>query len=172
MGICLGNKIKLAAIAALFFNTCHGQNVGLPIYTQGNTIWKNDSDKAYFIILKGNKYCLQCFAELDEYLHDSLHTDNIYSLSLVDSSVFDRKKEAIEVKKLFRYLKAPLFEYDSSEGVSNVDAENKNTLFYKYKAEYTPALIYVYKNKISYLSYSDLFTKDGIKPMLGTKIPK
>lgn len=161
----MGYKMTLLLLV-LFAIGGQAQTPQLPIYTLGNKVWQKDTATEYFLVLKNNKSCARCFEEIDNYLHDSLHKDNIYCVCIVDSSVFARKMADIEARKLFRFLRATLFEYDLAVNESYGGTGNPNSLFHLYNVEITPSLLYIKNNEPHYYSYQDLYGREGYKAKL------
>ena len=163
MGIFLENKRLIIFLILLSYLPAKGQTFLTPVYNVNNLLWHFDSSQEYFIVVKNNKSCTKCFKELSSYLYDSLHQQNIYFLSRIDSSVFARKTTNRENLNLFDFIKESLFEYRNRFETPDADVIRKGSIFEHFNIEVTPALIQIKNNKYIYYSYKELFTNNGYK---------
>ena len=102
-----------------------------------------DSSSDYFIILKNNRSCFDCFLTVENYVHilsgDSI---NEWMMSMSDSSSLVRKRIVIESKNQFRKLSYYGVFYNKDFG-----------------DVYTPALILIKSGKKYSFDYKDLFNE-------------
>ncbi len=72
-------------------------------YSKQNNALEYSNDSVYFIIIKNNKSCLNCFQTLTEYLkiaqNNSLH--QLHAASYSDSISLSRKRNIYELTQLF-----------------------------------------------------------------------
>jgi hypothetical protein len=104
----------------------------------------------YFIVLKNNKNCMNCFSEINEMIHankDSLK-GRFVVIALIDSTTLERKKSFAENKRLMPDFDDYFFQYKNTK---------ENLLFDKLTTGYTPEIIVIQKAKLIQISYQDIF---------------
>ncbi len=143
-------------IVLLFFLESNAQSP-YHLYDINNNLVKLDTSD-YIIILMNNKNCITCFSELSKSI-ENFSDMKQYCIVSIDSSVLSRKKANIEVRRLMPNIHNVIFDYrDNIISYGYSDNMNKNSIFYKYKVDITPALIISKKSRHNYIPYRLLFT--------------
>jgi hypothetical protein len=121
-----------------------------PAYSKEN-ILQNFSDSVnYFIVLKNNKNCMNCFGEINEMIKEYKNSfkGRFIVISLIDSTTLDRKRNFAENKKLMPDFNDYFFQYKNGR---------ENFLFDNLTTGYTPELIIIKQGKFFRISYQELF---------------
>jgi hypothetical protein len=121
-----------------------------PAYSKEN-ILQNFSDSVnYFIVLKNNKNCMNCFGEINEMIKEYKNSfkGRFIVISLIDSTTLDRKRNFAENKKLMPDFNDYFFQYKNGR---------ENFLFDNLTTGYTPELIIIKQGKFFQISYQELF---------------
>lgn len=120
----------------------------IAFYSSNNNRIEFSQDSTYFIVLKNNKSCMNCFFVLSGYLSQiEKKSENVFiSISHSDSSVLDRKRNIYELTKIF-----PDFD---RFGVSYSGKWDERIP--------SPELLIIRNNQTYHFQYSDLFA-DGFE---------
>ncbi len=140
MGVYLGNKIVNCVIVCLLLSSAwsYAQPLDVPVYNIDNKLWRTDSTRNYVMILKSHKSCEKCFAELNNYLQSTRFKNDIFCISIVDSSVFAKRSELKAVMKLMPGIREVLFNYYDNTNWAFSDNTTKTSIFSRYKIDITP----------------------------------
>ena len=128
-------------------------------YDGENNLLTPDTAQSYFIVIRNNKSCLNCFYILEDYLF-ALDADSVndWMINSIDSSTLSRRRIMYESKQEFR--KTSFF---------GITYHTPDTM-------YTPVLLLIKHAKLYQFSYKELFnegvdyigtaTQDKIKKIL------
>lgn len=140
----------------VFCISAHAQTAR--IYNAENKLWKADSTREYFIVLKNHKCCARCFAQIDKFLHDTLNKRTVFCLTQADSSTFARRVENEKLMDLMPHLEGVLFNYNDKSDWAFGDAAPGNSVFTEYNVGTTPAILYISKNRTKFIPFEKLYT--------------
>lgn len=153
----LSGSQRLKFISFLFFiiffnsgitiskNIDDGYVTGWKFYSKQNTSQFFSNDSIYFLIVKNNKSCQNCFQTLTDYLLvlQKKYPFQLHSVSHSDSTSLERKRNIYELTILFPGFQAYSVTYS--------EKWNDNTP--------TPELVIIKKNQFYLFSYQDLFSE-------------
>ncbi len=106
-------------------------------------------DSNYFIVLKNNHNCINCFRQLNDFIKQNSASLNAKAVVVaqIDSTTLDRKRNFYENKKLMPDFNDYLFQYKNSN----------HSIFEYFNTTYTPEVVVITGGKITHISYSDIF---------------
>ncbi len=153
----LSGSQRLKFISFLFFfiffnsgitiskNIDDGYVTGWKFYSKQNTSQFFSNDSIYFLIVKNNKSCQNCFQTLTDYLLvlQKEYPFQLHAVSHSDSTSLERKSNIYELTILFPGFQAYSVTYS--------EKWNDNTP--------TPELVIIKKNQFYLFSYQDLFSE-------------
>jgi|GEM_PF-2709295 len=172
MDVHLGNKVRILVLFILLISFKALSQEHWPLYDITNTRWQPaDTAGSYYLILKNNKSCLECYKKLSDFFSQSAPTATVYCVTISDSSVLGRKLNYKQTIQLMPNLKTVLFDYENVSGdILMRDDLRKSSPFYEYNVDITPALIKVENGYSTYYSYMEVFNNGNINLNLNKQL--
>ncbi len=127
-----------------------------PIYSKENISQTFYDSINYFIVLKNNKNCMNCFGEINQFIQTikKTYTSKFIAISLIDSTTLDRKRNFYENKKLMPDIDDFFFQYRN----------NSNNFFFDNLSNgYTPEIIILKNGKIFRIPYQEIFEFESLE---------
>jgi len=124
--------------------------LNFPFYSRENKQEFFSENTNYVMVLKNNRNCMNCFEQLNEYVHLNKEFLNakFIVMALIDSTSLDRKRSFYENKKLMPDFEDVFFQYRG---------QMKSTIFDFLQSNTTPELLIINKGKIYHIPYSKIF---------------
>jgi hypothetical protein len=122
----------------------------LRFYTLANQPFQFSDSVDYFLVIKNNRNCLECFRSLNDYAN-TLRADNKIRfglITLIDSATLERKRNNLIGRKLLPDFDEFIFTYSSSGG---------NKLTKDFNISYTPEILIISDGKIHIIHNREIF---------------
>lgn len=146
-------NLTLASISFLFLSTlcsdiCYSQQIP-KVYTVKNKEYSINDSSSYFIILRNNHGCNNCYTSLNDYLLKLRNKvqANFISISECDSNSLARKRNLADTQNLMPDMNDYLFQYNCT----------KDNFFNNYSVDNTPVVVIVRNGKLTLIPYSEIF---------------
>lgn len=121
--------------------------------SQNKAVAFNDS-MSYFVLLKNNRNCSQCFKEINHSMakiKESVRL-KLVVIGLADSVTLERKRTVAASR-----IQMP----DFTDYWVTYNNGNKN-IFDEFKTDYTPEILLINANSIIHIPYSEIFSYPGL----------
>lgn len=120
----------------------------LRLYTPANRLFQFNDSINYFMVIKNNRNCLDCFRSMNDCVKKikTVRPACYVVISATDSTTLDRKRNYITGKNLMPDFNEYLFQYDDSKNA-----------FAKLNIEYTPEILIISHGVIHRFSNREIF---------------
>ena len=124
------------------------------VYNVRNNAVQFADTSNYFLILKNNRNCIDCFSSLNDFIGRNKKNipARLVVLALVDSSTLDRKKNFAVNHRIFNQFDSFYFEYKSTSNAENLLIRDQDI---------TPEIILMKKGYYRRIPYSMIFEFPG-----------